>query len=230
MIDELAVEEDRIILKKFIDTKCVFRCDPSKQYVPNFPVGYIPGSIPNSKAKWQVYMRNLTQNSEMMFRASRVICHQMVLNNDFGKFQMAGLETASIPMISALQQNMRRFLGVEINSFIVRKERKGYGVFNYVDGIPNILPVCVVDDIINSGSSFHRTLDAALWEFDLDPHVHSYSILSLRPERKKIVSNGTVVHMNSIFTKDDINTEFSMEKYWEPFDCDKSFNKRPDYR
>jgi hypothetical protein len=35
--------------------------------------------------------------------------------------------------------------------------------------------------------------------------------------------------INSIFTKDDFDYKYNIDKYWMPLDCDKSTNKRPGY-
>jgi hypothetical protein len=219
-------------LRKFIDRHCIFRCHPDVQYCPGIPKGKIPSSSPGQTGTWQFYLRNLTQDSDMVSAATLLIMDMMDKNGDLADgepFQFAGLETSSTPLISALQMQLRRYYGKSINSFSVRKERKKYGIFNFVDGIPNKSRVCVIDDVINSGKSLDKVADVANFELDLLLHSNSYFIINLCPERPIHAFDGTVTKLNSLFLKGDFDLKFSEEKYWIPFDCDKSFNKRPDY-
>ncbi len=228
LLDEDEIMDLRNILKDFINQKCLFICDPEMQYAPGIPKGTIPSSNPGVYATWQLYLRNLTQDSDMMAAAAMLILDQMEKNRESSNFQFVGLETSSIPLISSLQAHARR-TGRNINSFSVRKERKHYGLFNFIDGIPNKYPICVVDDILNSTSSASRVMDTCLFELDLEPHAHSYFIMCFDEHRKHMHFNGSIIQVNTLFRKKDLDLEFSKDRYWVPFDCDRSFNKRPDY-
>jgi len=228
MITDSEANELKKILFDFIDRKCIFRCDPNIQYHSDLPPGKIPGKNPGYKTSWQFYLRNLIHDSDMMSAASMLFLKQIEKNNDYGKFQFAGLETGSLPLIASYQSAMRK-LGISINSYGVRKERKAYGLFNFVDGIPDrTLPVCVVDDIFNSGSSLNRVLDVSLFEFDINPHINMYCLVQIGNKPFSIF-NGYMIKINSLFKSSEFNFEYDKDKYWHPFDSDKSFNKRPDY-
>ena len=228
----LSNEEQEELLNyiwNFIDQKCIFRCNPEIQYSHGIPKGSIPTKSPGSHNKWQMYLRNLTQDSDMVTAVCMVIVNKMVEKNMMNKeFQLVGLETSSIPLISHLQSNLRK-IGKNVNSFSIRKERKEYGLFNLIDGIPNEHPFVVVDDIINSGSALIRVLDACLFELNLDPFEESFYVFNIRPERLYFPWNGSLIAINSLFNKTHFKYEYDESKYWIPFDCDKKFNKRPDY-
>ncbi len=67
-------------------------------------------------------------------------------------FQVAGVETAGIPLVSAIaMEGARR--GTPIQALYLRKSRKRNGLMKYIEGAPDGNPVIFVDDVINSGSS-----------------------------------------------------------------------------
>jgi outer membrane protein assembly factor BamB/orotate phosphoribosyltransferase len=70
-------------------------------------------------------------------------------------FQIGGIEVAAIPLISAiLMKSVSR--GAPITGFIIRKERKLYGLGNLIEGPVTDLPIVIVDDLMNSGQSFEK--------------------------------------------------------------------------
>jgi outer membrane protein assembly factor BamB/hemolysin-activating ACP:hemolysin acyltransferase/orotate phosphoribosyltransferase len=72
-----------------------------------------------------------------------------------GPFQICGLETASIPLLTGLTlEGYRR--GRRLNAFIVRKERKTSGLARNIEGDINDMPIVVIDDLTNSSSSLEK--------------------------------------------------------------------------
>lgn len=70
-------------------------------------------------------------------------------------FQVGGIELAAVPLIAAIQlEGLSR--GVVINGFIVRRERKKYGLMKTYEGELTNDPVVVVDDTFNSANSFEK--------------------------------------------------------------------------
>jgi outer membrane protein assembly factor BamB/orotate phosphoribosyltransferase len=70
-------------------------------------------------------------------------------------FQVGGMETAAIPLVTAiLLEGKRR--GITINGFVVRKERKYHGVGKRIEGRVTGEPIVVVDDIVNSADSVEK--------------------------------------------------------------------------
>lgn len=220
----------RTAVRDYINDHCIFRCNPEVQYVQGIPKGTIPGNSPDRYMTWQFFLRRLTHNSDMMAATSILMSELFKENSEpTSEVQMAGMETSSLPIISFMQGHLRS-QGYYYNSFSVRKERKMYGLFNIIDGRPEPCPVMVIDDIFNSGSTIHRVLDTALYEYDLNPHSNSYVIVKLSDSTAShLVNNGFPIKINHLFTKNDFDLNFSEEKYWIPDDCRKDWNYRPDY-
>lgn len=218
-------------LHDFIDKNCLFRCNPDIQYFADHPKGTILGKM--NYSNFVFHLRRLTHNPVMSYYASLLILDEIAAQIKTGKeqeyFQLAGLETASIPLIAAIQHTALKF-GISINAFSVRKERKGTGLFNFVDGNPTDAPVIIVDDMINSGNSVRRTTEVCLFELGLDVKPYAFSIMSLASEPYEIkVGSDHVMDINSIFVKKDFDYKFDPQKYWLPRDCDRSNCGRPDY-
>jgi len=72
-------------------------------------------------------------------------------------FQIGGMEVAAIPLVTALVLKAHQ-LGLEVNGFIIRKQRKTDGRGRTIEGAVNGDPVMLVDDTINSGSSLAKAL------------------------------------------------------------------------
>ena len=72
-------------------------------------------------------------------------------------FQIGGMETAAIPLVSAIL--MKSFQkGRPLNGFIIRKERKTHGAGALIEGELTDEPVVLVDDILNSGHSAEKAV------------------------------------------------------------------------
>lgn len=70
-------------------------------------------------------------------------------------FQVGGLEVGSVPLTSAIQlHGLKR--GLHVNGFVVRKERKHYGLNKTYEGELTDDPIVVVDDLLNSGGTVEK--------------------------------------------------------------------------
>jgi len=76
-------------------------------------------------------------------------------NGSHEPFQLGGLETAAIPLLTALMLTAPKERG-PVNGFIIRKDRKTTGLGNIIEGSVNDLPVILVDDSLNSGTSAEK--------------------------------------------------------------------------
>jgi outer membrane protein assembly factor BamB len=70
-------------------------------------------------------------------------------------FQLGGMETAAIPLLTALMLLAPPQRG-KVNGFIIRKQRKTTGLGNLIEGMVTDEPVILVDDILNSGASAEK--------------------------------------------------------------------------
>ena len=78
-----------------------------------------------------------------------------LLNRDRARFQVAGMETAAIPLLTAiLLRAPPQHRG--INGFLIRKERKSTGLGRIIEGNVTDAPIILVDDIINSAGSAEK--------------------------------------------------------------------------
>lgn len=219
-------ETVRAVMREYIQTNCIFRTDPEKQYALNLPKGKIYGQRPGDYNTWLVMLRRFLHNPKMLYSAANIIVLDMTIKMESGElpkdFQICGMETGSLPLIAAIQTVAMR-VGKEINSFTIRKERKSYGLFNMVDGVPNEHPIVPIDDFINSGGSIRRCLETAHHEFGLKTAGHAYSIV------QNYINAVDATAFSSLFQTNDFDFKFNPEQYWLPEDCNKSINKRPDY-
>ncbi len=68
---------------------------------------------------------------------------------------MGGLEVGSVPLTSAIQlHGLKR--GLHVNGFVVRKERKHYGLNKTYEGELTDDPIVIVDDLLNSGGTVEK--------------------------------------------------------------------------
>ncbi len=77
------------------------------------------------------------------------------LHREEPPFQIAGMETAAIPLLTAIllrAPDARK----PVNGIIIRKERKTTGLGNSIEGVPTGEPIILVDDILNSGASAEK--------------------------------------------------------------------------
>jgi len=229
--------EIKSVLYQHIDLNCIFRCNPDQIYCEDVPVGKLPSQTPKPKEKESdtvLYLRRLTSNPKLLEYVCALffddIMNKIKNDEEYGSFQIAGLETSSMPIITGMQMYALKF-GLEINSFSIRKSRKDYGLGHLINGIPNKERVLFVDDLFNSGSSLNACLETCFWELELESTKNSYVIYNNNPTGDNTYFyEGDTININSIFMKKEFDLNYSKEKYWLPQDCDRSYNKRPDYK
>ena len=108
-----------------------------------------------SKSKWIMDLRRIFLNPESLDMIAEVFWERMRM---FGKFQLGGQELSSVPLITAIALKAKQN-GVIINSFIIRKKRKAYGLGKQLEGVLTDDPVILVDDLMNSGQSLQTMCD-----------------------------------------------------------------------
>jgi orotate phosphoribosyltransferase len=118
-----------------------------------------------------------------------------------GAFQIAGMETAAIPLLTAvlLMAPERR---VAANGFIIRKQRKPTGLGRVIEGeiIPDV-PIVLIDDIFNSGSSAEKARNALETEgFNIDA---LFVVIDYRSRKGQAWQKDNHIAVQSLFTLDD---------------------------
>ena len=75
-----------------------------------------------------------------------------------GPVQFCGLESASIPLVTALTLRVHQD-NRNANGLYIRKSRKKTGLYKRIEGTPTPDPVIVVDDLVNTGSSIVEQIE-----------------------------------------------------------------------
>jgi outer membrane protein assembly factor BamB len=140
-------------IKAFIERECIFRSSREKTY-------YRPNGKPYS---WMIDLRPLLLDGKMAGLVAQDFWNRMT---KYWPFQVAGMEIAAIPMITAIVlEGQRR--GFDVSALMARKKRKKHGRCNLVEGKPNGHPIIMVDDVVNTGRTIGK-LRQALQEEGLD--------------------------------------------------------------
>jgi orotate phosphoribosyltransferase len=125
-------------------------------------------------------------------------------------FQLAGLETGSTPLLAGIPI-IGRVVNIDLNAFSVRKERKQYGLLNWVEGLPNDKPVMLIDDLCNSSMSMKQCYDVCKNE---KLEILNYAFCIVNKVNKKIHTEDRVksdmylppsIKMLYLFDLDDFN-------------------------
>ena len=139
---------------------------------------YIPkqlmlGKLPGTRYSGQYYMAKALYNQDFLYNVAMEF-HD-IIKKEIGNFdfQLAGREWSSIPLLVSLPLLLRQYHEININSFMIKRERKTYGIHNYIEGKPNDLPVLIVDDVCNSTNSFKFCYDVLMAEenFKILPYI-----------------------------------------------------------
>lgn len=72
-------------------------------------------------------------------------------------FQIGGMESASLPLITALVLKGKT-RGTPIHGFYIRKSRKKTGLLKQIEGNLGDEPIVLVDDLINNGNTFLKQI------------------------------------------------------------------------
>lgn len=130
-------------MKQYINENCIVRGIK------------MPGKLPNTTYTWMFYLRCGLFNHRFLSALGQMFIYKMERIDPDMNFQLSGLETAAAPMLAGIPL-IARVYDLDINSFIVRKEQKKYGLMNWLEGIPNEKPILLLDDLSNSGMSLNQ--------------------------------------------------------------------------
>lgn len=224
-------DEYESILKEVIeyfDRHCVFRASPTYRVSRFHPPGKIYNSSGYTKAAYtyMMFSRRLTQNTPMLKKVSKLMLHDICETMDTinPRIQLAGLETASIPIMLGISYAAAD-CDIDINTFTIRKQRKAGGIFHQIEGIPNDLPVVIIDDSINNGSSKWTALAMVKRELFLDIVPNMFCLFShhLTQINRQYKYSDLKLEMQSksLFCKKDLNLNYSPDNYWLPKECKK---------
>lgn len=116
---------------------------------------FSPGGRKNA---WLVDLRKILFDAKILDGLTDIFLEEYQNQSCLGTlpFQIAGMETASTPLVTAilLKAHSRN---IPLRGFIIRKERKTYGTGSQIEGEMSDLPIVLVDDIVNSGRSLEKS-------------------------------------------------------------------------
>ena len=121
--------------------------------------------------------------------------------------QISGVEQASVPIITAILMTAKS-VGIDLHAFTVRKERKAFGLENYIEGTPNPqLPAVFIDDLTspNHATLWHwiRIVTQARLRFYPRSFVVIYK--GNRAELKDIPTTRGNLGIDAIYTLEDFD-------------------------
>lgn len=120
----------------------------------------------------------------------------------YPRIQICGLESAAIPLITALV-NKAHAEGRIANGFYIRKSRKKSGMYRLIEGVVNDDPIIIVDDVINKGESKFHIL-ACLEQVGKKADA-ILTIIKYSTDKDYSIFIDNNVQIYSIYTLDDFN-------------------------
>ena len=136
-------------MRKYIDDYCIIRTGKEIDYV-------MPGKKPGTHYTWQFYLRRGLFDPIFLSTLSQMFIYKVEREIGHFNFQLSGLETAATPMLASIPLVAKGF-GINLNSFVVKKEQKTYGTKNWIEGRPDKnKPVMIIDDLCDSSTSIKK--------------------------------------------------------------------------
>lgn len=191
-------------LRDTINDKCIVRVPNGSKELPALDgQGYYT---------WQFYMRRVLLDPDCL----QLICE------DFWKkfeqlfnlepFQLAGVESAAVPLITALVIDGAR-RNLDINAFTIRKTRKAYGLRNLIEGSPSGHPVLFVDDLTSPQHNAFWHAIHAISQSGLKLNGRGYVLVRKQNAETCPVIETSMgrVKIDSLFTLSDFST--TLEDY-----------------
>lgn len=136
-----SVRQMTLFLRRRIAEDCIARGESRKIISPT-----------GKKQNWLIDLRRLFTRPEALEMLAELFFARFAFREPV---QLAGMESASIPLLTALAIVGRR-KGVDISVAIIRKERKKAGLGNNIEGNLNHKDVILIDDLLNSGGSAEK--------------------------------------------------------------------------
>ena len=143
-------------VRQFFSTHAVHRVLPGQPP--------LLGKAPGTRYEWQIYARRALFDPAFAEVMATLALDMIAREIGHFEFQLAGLETASVPVMCAISAHAR-VRGVNLNVVSVRKNRKDYGLHNWIEGRLDRKRVLLVDDICNSTESLQTAARVLVNEY-----------------------------------------------------------------
>lgn len=164
-----------------------------------------------NQTRWILDIRKVILKSSVLDLVADIFWD--IFENEY-PFQVGGQELSAIPLVTAIVLKGRERKR-EINGFIVRKSRKKHDLQRIIEGDLTKDKIILIDDLINSGTTFSRQLRI----LQQDSNLEVSAIFALARFQKEINSD-----LLSLDREGKIITLFSLEK---DFDLKRKFSPPP---
>lgn len=165
-------------MHEYINENCIHRVKPDEK--PLLPANRHYDATDGYT--WLIVSRRALMNRRFLNYLGILFWDKFAEEYKQKRFQISGLETASIPMMVAINMTGPLFGVDDLNCFYIRKKPKEYGLFQQVEGFfePDV-PVLVIDDFYNSRSTYLKCKNK-LEELNLTLHDKAFAIIDKRME------------------------------------------------
>jgi orotate phosphoribosyltransferase len=139
-------ENSKQLLINYLNKYCVKKSPPDNQLF---------GIAPGDRYSWHMYLGNALYNSKVLEVITYMFLQEVHEKIGHYNFQLAGREWSACPLLAGLPLATRMITDVDLSSFMIKRERKGYGMRQFTEGVPQKnLPVLIIDDAFNATDSF----------------------------------------------------------------------------
>jgi len=191
-------------VKEYINEECIYRVHPDQPP--------LKGKAPGTFYRWQFYLRRGLFNHTFLSAISQMFLYQAEKELGSFDFQICGMETASTPMLAGIPLIAKGY-GLDINAFSVRKNKKEYGLENWIEGRVNNKPILMIDDLCNSTESLAKTLDVLIQEGLTSVINRAFAIVNKTNRDKKEFNYDhqltKQISMMYLFSLDDFELQLS---------------------
>lgn len=180
-------EQTYIWIRDYINDRCIARIPSGEKRL-----------IAKSEGKyydWQMYMSMGFFSRRFNDAVAHLFWWKMKDQYEKEPFQIGSIASAGIPIALSIMNVGYTDYGIDINVFNIRKEQKTYGLRNWIEGIPNKLPVLFVDDLYSSGISLNRVIE--ICESDGLDSIGCFAIVN-KNKHWKIPKNDKIIYLYGI--------------------------------
>lgn len=142
------------------------------------------GKRPGDRYRTQYYLSRLLYDVDMRFIVAKGFMELVDRHIGHWDFQITGREWSAIPLITSLQDHVMYYKEIHLNAFMIKRQRKTYGIHNFYEGKPNNLPVLIVDDLCNSTDSFVHCHNVLKYELKLEMLPFIFAVLNKHGYKK----------------------------------------------
>lgn len=160
-------------LREFINDHCIHRVKPGEPTMRPLHPSHAPEGY-----TWLILSRRGMLNGFFASYVGMLFWDLFAEKYKERPFQITGLETACIPIITSIAMTSRSF-GIEnLNCFYIRKEPKDYGLLQTFEGyMLNDRPALIVDDFYNSRSTY-LTARKFLEQNNIEVYKQAFAIIN----------------------------------------------------